>query len=71
MTKEILALEGEGVNRLAHPGQARLSRADQVLISDDLINQLLLGETIKLLLSISHVVLPLAEVDGKGMVHPV
>lgn len=71
VAEEVLSLESEGVNRVAHSCQSRLGRANQVFIGDDLIDELLLGKSVQLALRIALVVLPLAEVDGKRVVHPV
>ena len=71
VVEELFTLEGQGVNRVTHASESRLSGTDEVLIRNDLINQLLLGETLELVLSISHVILPLAEIGGQWMVHPI
>ena len=69
--EQLLSLERQSVDRIAHASETRLGRADQVLVSDDLVDQLLLGQRLELVFGISHVILPLPEVGGQWMVHPV
>jgi len=53
------------VDCFVHSLQARLSRANQVLVSNNLIHELLLGQRLHLLLAVRSIVLPSLEPAGE------
>lgn len=59
------------VNGLFHTPNTLLSTANQVFVSNDLVNELVLTHAIDLFLCIGYIIFPLAEVALQRMVHRV
>lgn len=71
MAKQVLPLEGESVNGISHAPETSLRGTDQVFISDDLVDELLLGQALEFILCVGLLKLPFSEVHRQGVVHPV
>ena len=69
--QKVVSLDVEVVDGLVHSLDSALGRADQILVSHDLVDQLLLGEFLQNLLRVRLLVLPLVEVDGQRVVHAI
>jgi len=69
--QKVVSLDVEVVDGLVHSLDSALRRADQILVSHDLVDQLLLGEFLQNLLRVRLLVFPLVEVDGQRVVHAV
>jgi len=61
MPEQSLSLNSQVINGFFHPRNALLCASNQVFISYDLVDQLVLAHAIDLFLSICHVVFPLVE----------
>ena len=71
MLQEVVSLNIQMVDGLVHSLDPALRRANQVLVRDDLIDQLLLGQLAEDTLRIRFLILPFLEIDCKRMVQAI
>ena len=71
MLKKVISLDIQMIDSLVHSLDSTLRGTNQIFISYDLIDQLLLRESVQNLLRISLLVLPLLEVDSERVVEAV
>ena len=69
--QQVVSLDIQMVNSLVHSLDSTLRGTDQILVSNNLVNKLLLRETIQDFLRIGLVKLPLLEVNGQRVVQTV